>query len=201
MLVRDKVCVVTGAASGIGAAVARAYAEGGALGVVVADLKSSRDRLASVAGDIDGLAGQESDIQALIAAAEEKFGPVDVFFSNAGLSRKGHETASDADWDVSWRVHVMSHVFAARALVPGMLARGSGYLLNTASAAGLLASLNSMPYGVTKNAAVALAEGKPMDQAIPFANAAAAISVTRLGAQASAPNRAEVEEFLGRALA
>ncbi len=85
-------------------------------------------------------------------------GPVDVFFSNAGLSRKGQETASDADWDVSWRVHVMSHVFAARALVPGMLARGSGYLLNTASAAGLLASLNSMPYGVTKNAAVALAE-------------------------------------------
>ena len=130
MLVRDKVCVVTGAASGIGAAVARAYAEGGALGVVVADLKSSRDRLASVAGDIDGLAvtadvGQESDIQALIAAAEAKFGPVDVFFSNAGLSRKGQETASDADWDVSWRVHVMSHVFAARALVPGMPASGT----------------------------------------------------------------------------
>ena len=102
--------------------------------------------------------GLEEDIKALIAAAEDKYGPVDVFFSNAGLSRKGQETASDADWDVSWRVHVMSHVFAARALVPGMLARGSGYLLNTASAAGLLASLNSMPYGVTKNAAVALAE-------------------------------------------
>ena len=100
----------------------------------------------------------EEDIKALIAAAEDKYGPVDVFFSNAGLSRKGQESASDADWDVSWRVHVMSHVFAARALVPGMLARGSGYLLNTASAAGLLASLNSMPYGVTKNAAVALAE-------------------------------------------
>ena len=163
MLVKDKVCVVTGAASGIGAAVARAYAERGARGVVVADLKSSRDRLAKVAGDIDGLAvtadvGQEEDIKALIAAAEDKYGPVDVFFSNAGLSRKGQETADDADWDVSWRVHVMSHVFAARALVPGMLARGSGYLLNTASAAGLLASLNSMPYGVTKHAAVALAE-------------------------------------------
>ena len=161
MLVKNKVCVVTGAASGIGAAVARAYAEGGARGVVVADLKSSRDRLAKVAGDIDGLAvtadvGQ--DIKALIAAAEDKYGPVDVFFSNAGLSRKGQESADDADWDVSWRVHVMSHVFAARALVPGMLARGSGYLLNTASAAGLLASLNSMPYGVTKHAAVALAE-------------------------------------------
>ncbi len=154
MHVKDKVCIVTGAASGIGEAVARAYAEAGARGVVVADLRSSRDRLAKVAGEIDGLAvtadvGQEQDIKALIAAAEDKYGPVDVFFSNAGLSRKGQESASDADWDVSWRVHVMSHVFAARALVPGMLARGSGYLLNTASAAGLLASLNSMPYGVT----------------------------------------------------
>jgi NAD(P)-dependent dehydrogenase (short-subunit alcohol dehydrogenase family) len=163
MHVKDKVCVVTGAASGIGAAIARAYAQAGARGVVVADLKSSRDRLAGVAGNIDGLAvtadvGQESDIKALIAAAEAKYGPVDIFFSNAGLSRKGQESAVDADWDVSWRVHVMSHVFAARALLPGMLARGSGYLLNTASAAGLLASLNSMPYGVTKHAAVALAE-------------------------------------------
>jgi NAD(P)-dependent dehydrogenase (short-subunit alcohol dehydrogenase family) len=163
MHVKDKVCVVTGAASGIGEAVARAYAQAGARGVVVADLKSSRERLASVAGDIDGFAvtadvGQEADIQALIAAAEARFGPVDIFFSNAGLSRKGQESASDADWEVSWRVHVMSHVFAARALVPGMLARGSGYLLNTASAAGLLASLNSMPYGVTKHAAVALTE-------------------------------------------
>jgi NAD(P)-dependent dehydrogenase (short-subunit alcohol dehydrogenase family) len=163
MRVKDKVCVVTGAASGIGEAVARAYAQAGARGVVVADLKTSRDRLARVADEIDGLAvtadvGKEADIQALIAAAESRFGHVDVFFSNAGLSRKGQETADDADWDVSWRVHVMSHVFAARALVPGMLARGSGYLLNTASAAGLLASLNSMPYGVTKHAAVALAE-------------------------------------------
>jgi NAD(P)-dependent dehydrogenase (short-subunit alcohol dehydrogenase family) len=163
MHIKDKVCVVTGGASGIGKAVARAFAEAGARGVVVADLKSSRERLAKVAGDIDGFAvtadvGEEADIQALIAAAEDKYGPIDIFFSNAGLSRKGQETASDADWDVSWRVHVMSHVFAARALLPGMLARGSGYLLNTASAAGLLASLNSMPYGVTKNAAVALAE-------------------------------------------
>src|SRR6201995_3760722 len=163
MHIKDKICVVTGAASGIGEATARAYAEAGARGVVVADLKSSRERLAKGAGDIDGLAvpcdvGEKTDIQALVAAAEDRFGPVDVFFSNAGLSRKGQETASDADWDVSWRVHVMSHVFAARALLPGMLERGSGYLLNTASAAGLLASLNSMPYGVTKNAAVALAE-------------------------------------------
>src|SRR3982075_3672811 len=163
MHVKDKVCVVTGAASGIGEAVARAYAQAGARGVGVAGLKSSRDRLAGVAGGIDGIAvtadvAQEADVKALIAAAETRFGPVDVFFSNAGLSRKGQETADDADWDVSWRVHVMSHVFAARALVPGMLSRRSGYLLNTASAAGLLASLNSMPYGITKHAAVALAE-------------------------------------------
>src|SRR4030081_3022371 len=163
MQVRGKVCVVTGGASGIGEATARAYAQAGARGVVVADLKASRERLGGGARAHDGPAvpadaGLEEDVKALIAAAESKYGPVDLFFSNAGLSRKGQEAASDADWDVSWRVHVMSHVFAARALVPGMLARGSGYLLNTASAAGLLASLNSMPYGVTKHAAVALAE-------------------------------------------
>src|ERR1700733_7151933 len=102
MDVKDKVCVVTGAASGIGEAIARVYAQAGARGVVVADLKSSRERLPGVAGDIDGFAvtadvGQESDVQALIAAAEARFGPVDIFFSNAGLLRKGGETAPDAD--------------------------------------------------------------------------------------------------------
>jgi NAD(P)-dependent dehydrogenase (short-subunit alcohol dehydrogenase family) len=158
---RDKVCVVTGAASGIGEAVARAFAEAGARGVVVADLNA--EKLAKVAGDIGGLAvptdvSRESDIKALIAAAEAKFGPVDIYYSNAGISRPGMENASDADWDLNWRVHVLSHVFAARVLVPGMLARGSGYLLNTASAAGLLTSMNSMAYGVTKAAAVSLAE-------------------------------------------
>jgi NAD(P)-dependent dehydrogenase (short-subunit alcohol dehydrogenase family) len=199
MHVKDKICVVTGAASGIGEAVARAYAQAGARGVVVADLKSSRERLASVAGDIDGFAvtadvGQESDIQALISAAEARFGPVDIFFSNAGLSRKGQEAASDADWEVSWRVHVMSHVFAARALVPGMLARGSGYLLNTASAAGLLASLNSMPYGVTKHAAVALAE----HLAIQYGDRGIRISVlcpqsVQTGMTTAGPNAARVD--------
>src|SRR5437868_11551041 len=158
---KGKVCVVTGGASGIGEATARAFAKAGAKGVVVADLNA--DKLAAVARDINGLAvvtdvGKEADIKALVAAAEAKYGPVDIFFSNAGISRKGQEEASDADWDVSWRVHVMSHGFASRALLPGLLKRGSGYLLSTASAAGLLASLNSMPYGVTKCAAIALAE-------------------------------------------
>jgi NAD(P)-dependent dehydrogenase (short-subunit alcohol dehydrogenase family) len=158
---RGKVCVVTGAASGIGAATARAFAAAGARGVVLADTNAAD--LARVASEIGGLAvptdvGDEAAIQALIRAAEAAYGPVDVFFSNAGLSRRGHEDVSNADWDLLWRVHVMSHVYAARVLIPGMLARGSGYLLNTASAAGLLASLSSTPYTVTKHAAVALAE-------------------------------------------
>lgn len=158
---RGKVCIVTGAASGIGEAVARAYVEAGARGVVVADL--AVEKLTKVAEDIGALAvptdvSNEAAIKALIATAEAKFGPVDVYYSNAGISRPGQEDASDADWDLNWRVHVMSHVFAARALVPGMLARGSGYLLNTASAAGLLTSMNSMAYGVTKSGAVSLAE-------------------------------------------
>jgi NAD(P)-dependent dehydrogenase (short-subunit alcohol dehydrogenase family) len=199
MDVSGKVCVVTGAASGIGEAVARAFAHAGARGVVLADLRSSRDRLAKVAGDIDGLpvtadVSQEADVKALISAAEAKFGPVDIFFSNAGLSRKGQESADDADWEVSWRVHVMSHVFAARALVPGMLARGSGYLLNTASAAGLLASLNSMPYGVTKHAAVALAE----HLAIQYGDRGIRVSVlcpqsVQTGMTTSGPSAARVD--------
>src|SRR5258708_15931910 len=124
MLIKDKVCVVTGAASGIGEAVARAYAQAGARGVVVADLKNSRDRLASVAADIDGLAvtadvAQEAEIKSLVAAAEARVGPVDVFFSNAGLSRKGQESADDADWDVRWRGHGTQPAFAAPALVAG----------------------------------------------------------------------------------
>src|ERR1700748_3996809 len=102
MHIKDKVSIVTGGARGIGEATARAFAEAGARGVVGADLKTSRDRLAQVAGDIDGLAvtadvGQEEDILALIAAAEAKYGAIDVFFSHARLSGKGQASASDAD--------------------------------------------------------------------------------------------------------
>jgi len=161
MKVKDKVCVVTGAAGGIGEAIARRYAKEGAKGVVVADRDTGR--LAAVAKDIKGIAvacdvAKEADIRHLIAEAERHYGPVDVFFSNAGIGRGGHEDALDKDWADSWAIHVMAHVYAARALVPGMLQRKSGYLLNTASAAGLLASMGSAPYGVTKHAAVALAE-------------------------------------------
>jgi NAD(P)-dependent dehydrogenase (short-subunit alcohol dehydrogenase family) len=161
MKIKGKVCVVTGAGRGIGEAIARRFAREGAKGVVVADRKSAE--LEKVAKDIDGLAvacdvAHEPDIRQLIAAAETRFGPVDIFFSNAGIGPGGHEDATDKDWADSWAIHVMAHVYAARALVPKMLARGEGYLLNTASAAGLLASMGSAPYGVTKHAAVALAE-------------------------------------------
>jgi NAD(P)-dependent dehydrogenase (short-subunit alcohol dehydrogenase family) len=162
MKVKDKVCVVTGAAGGIGEAIARRYAREGAKGVVVADRDAGR--LEAVAKDIKGIAvacdvGKEADVRHLVAEAERHYGPVDIFFfSNAGIGRGGHEDALDKDWADSWAIHVMAHVYAARALVPGMLARKSGYLLNTASAAGLLASMGSAPYGVTKHAAVALAE-------------------------------------------
>jgi NAD(P)-dependent dehydrogenase (short-subunit alcohol dehydrogenase family) len=161
MKVKGKVCVVTGAAGGIGEAIARRYAKEGAKGVVVADMDQAR--VEKVAKDIGGLAvsgdiGQEGQVKRLIEEAEKKYGQVDVFFSNAGIGRGGHEDATDKDWADSWAIHVMAHVYAARALVPKMLARGEGYLLNTASAAGLLASMGSAPYGVTKHAGVALAE-------------------------------------------
>lgn len=163
MKLKDKHVVVTGAASGIGAALARRFAAEGARGVVVADLATAKASLDEVAREIGGLAvacdvAREADITALVATAKARYGAVDVFFSNAGISRRGHEEAPDADWDASWRIHVMAHVYASRAVLPDMLAAGSGYLVSTASAAGLLASVGSAPYGVTKHAAVALAE-------------------------------------------
>lgn len=162
MKLNGKHIIVTGAASGIGAALARKFAaEGGK--VVVADLGSARDDLEVVARETGGMTvvcdvSNEAEIKALVASAKSRNGSVDVFFSNAGISRRGHEEAPDADWDASWRIHVMAHVYAARAVLPDMLARGSGYLASTASAAGLLVSVGSASYTVTKHAAVALAE-------------------------------------------
>ncbi len=163
MKLEGKTIVITGAAAGIGAALARRFAREKPHGIVVADLPAAHAALEAVARDVGGIAvacdvSQEADIKAAVAAAKAEYGFVDVFFSNAGIGRGGHENASDADWDASWRIHVMAHVFAARAVLPDMLARGEGYLVNTASAAGLLASMGSAPYGVTKHAAVALAE-------------------------------------------
>lgn len=163
MKLSNKHIIVTGAASGIGAALARRFAAELPSGLVLADLASTKERLEAVASEVGGFAvpcdvSKEADVRALVDTAKARHGPVDVFFSNAGISLRGHEEASDEIWDTSWRVHVMAHVYAARAVLPDMLARGSGYLASTASAAGLLASIGSAPYGVTKHATVAFAE-------------------------------------------
>jgi NAD(P)-dependent dehydrogenase (short-subunit alcohol dehydrogenase family) len=162
MDIRGKVAVITGGASGIGAGLAKRFAQDGARGVVVADVNIERAQ--GVAKEIGGLAvrcdvSREADIQALVAAAREKFGQVDVFMSNAGiLGRMGGIELEDELWDKMWQVHGMAHVWAARAVVPEMVARGEGYFVVTASAAGLLNIVESAPYGVTKHAAVAFAE-------------------------------------------
>ena len=161
MDVRGKVAVVTGAASGIGRATALKFAAEGAAGVVLADLDEAK--LAPVAQAVNGLAvrcdvSSEADIKSLVAQAEQRYGRVDIFFSNAGILGMGGPEASDDLWDRMWKIHLMAHVWAARAVVEPMLARGGGYFIITASAAGLLNIVESAPYGVTKHAAVAFAE-------------------------------------------
>lgn len=161
MDIKGKVAIVTGAASGIGRAAALKFAAEGAAGVVVADLNEAA--LKPVADAVGGLAvrcdvGRESEIRNLVEQAEKRYGRVDAFFSNAGILGEGGPEAPDEMWDAMWRIHVMAHVWAARAVVEPMLARGGGQFVITASAAGLLNIIESAPYGVTKHAAVAFAE-------------------------------------------
>jgi NAD(P)-dependent dehydrogenase (short-subunit alcohol dehydrogenase family) len=160
MRIQDKCVVVTGGASGIGAALARRFAAEGARGVVVADVQSAVD---DVAAEVGGLGvrcdvSEETDIAALIDAAEARFGPIDLFCSNAGIFVPGGADAADREWKRSIGINVMAHIYAARVLVPRMVARGDGYLLQTASAAGLLTQIGSAPYAVTKHAVIAFAE-------------------------------------------
>ncbi len=162
MELRDKVVVITGGTGGIGQAMAKAFKAEGARAIMLADL--DRDRVASVAATLgcDGMAcdvTREADVAELVRVTEARHGPIDLFCSNAGAGGEGVLTdASNDVWQKQWELHVMSHLYAARAVLPSMLARKSGYLLNTASAAGLLAALGSGPYTVTKAAAVKLAE-------------------------------------------
>jgi NAD(P)-dependent dehydrogenase (short-subunit alcohol dehydrogenase family) len=163
MELADKVVVVTGGASGIGRALARRFAVEGARGIAVADrdaegAQAVADELGAVAFASTTDVSREQDIIELIAETERRFGPVDLFCSNAGIATGGGPEASNEAWQQIWDINLMAHVYAARALVPGMLARGEGYLLNTASAAGLLSQIGSAPYAVTKHAAVAFAE-------------------------------------------
>ena len=166
MDIANRVAVVTGGASGIGKAICLALARARAAVVVVADIDGPG--AAKVAAEIEATGHRamampadvsvETDVQAVVAEAERAFGPVDLFFSNAGIIVAGGIEVSDEAWSRIWAINVQSHVYAARALLPGMLARGQGYLVITASAAGLLTQLGSAPYAVTKHAAVALAE-------------------------------------------
>ncbi|MGH2968088.1 MAG: SDR family oxidoreductase [Solirubrobacteraceae bacterium] len=154
--------VVTGGASGIGRACALRFADEDAK-VTVSDLDAAGAE--AVAREISGLAiradvGREAEIAKLVEQAQAEHGPIDAFFSNAGITGPpgGPQDLADPDWDLLWRVNVMSHIWAARTLLPKMLERNEGYLLSTASAAGLLSQLGAIGYATTKHAAVAVAE-------------------------------------------
>ena len=161
MKLKDKVAVVTGGANGIGRALSQRFAAEGARGVVVADLDI--ERAEGLAKEIGGIAvstnvAVEADIINLVNRAIDAYGAIDLFCSNAGIGTPGGADEPNDIWQRIWEVNVMAHVYAVRAVLPGMLARGEGYILATASAAGLLTQIGSAPYSVTKHAAVAFAE-------------------------------------------
>jgi len=161
MEIKDRVVVVTGGANGIGAALCRRFAAEGARAVVVSDIDAGGTN--RVAAEVGGMAiaadvSREAHVQRLVDATLQAFGVIDLFCSNAGVLPPGGPDAPDAAWQKSWEINVMAHVYAARAVLPVMLERGSGYLLQTASAAGLLSEIGSAPYSVSKHAAVGFAE-------------------------------------------
>jgi NAD(P)-dependent dehydrogenase (short-subunit alcohol dehydrogenase family) len=161
MQLKHKVVVVTGGATGIGAGLCRRFAAEGARGVVVADVDAAGAQ--AVASEIGGIAvptnvAREEEVSRLVETARARFGEIDLFCSNAGIVSFGGAEAPDAEWQRIWEINLMAHIYAARAVLPAMLKRGEGYLLQTASAAGLLSQIGSAPYAVTKHAAVAFAE-------------------------------------------
>jgi NAD(P)-dependent dehydrogenase (short-subunit alcohol dehydrogenase family) len=165
MLIKDKVVVVTGGASGIGKALCERFASEGARAVVVCDIDQSG--IDATVGDIAAQTtalgircnvGDENEVTDLVKQTLDQFGHIDLFCSNAGIFTAGGETVPTDAWQKIWDINVMAHIFAARAVLPSMLERGEGYLLNTSSAAGLLSQVGSAPYSVTKHAAIGFAE-------------------------------------------
>jgi NAD(P)-dependent dehydrogenase (short-subunit alcohol dehydrogenase family) len=161
MELRDRIAVVTGGASGIGEAVAQRFHEEGARHVVVVDLDAEGARAVAdrIGGSGFGLdVTDEAALREMVERTERDHGPIDVFFSNAGYVTIGGLEAPIGDLERMFAVHVSAHAIAARTVLPGMIERGEGYLLSTASAAGLLSQFGSLHYAVTKRAAIALAE-------------------------------------------
>lgn len=164
MEIAGKIAVITGGASGIGCGLAQRFAREGAAGVVVADIEIEKAESVARAIGEHAMAVRcdvslESEIQSLVAATRRRFGRIDIYFSNAGIiGAPGGLELDDRLWQKMWEIHGMAHVWAARAVVPEMVDRGEGYFAITASAAGLLNIVESAPYGVTKHAAVAVAE-------------------------------------------
>ncbi len=161
MNLHNKVVVVTGGAKGIGRALCHRFSREHLHGLLIADLDD--EGLASIAKETGGFTmrtnvANEADVRALVDAAIKAFGQIDLFCSNAGIMVEGGEETADPDWERIWGINVKAHIYAARAALPVMLARGEGYLLQTVSAAGLLTQIGSAPYAVTKHAALAFAE-------------------------------------------
>ena len=166
MRVADKVIIVTGGASGIGKALVERFHQEGAKAIIVADLNGAGAE--AVAKSVGGIAVQtdvtkEADVERIVRTAEDGFGQIDLFCSNAGISRADPDidnpgSPPDGVWELGWGVNVMAHVYAARHALPGMIARKSGYFLNTVSAAGLLSQIGSAVYSTTKHAAIGFGE-------------------------------------------
>jgi len=161
VILADKIVIVTGGGNGIGRALCRRFAAERAKAVVVADMNGAAAE--AVAREIGGTArradvAREADIGDLVARVVKQYGRIDLFCSNAGIAVDGDEQTATSEWERCWDVNVMAHVYAARAVLPGMLARGEGYLLQTVSAAGLLTHIQSATYAVTKHASLAFAE-------------------------------------------
>lgn len=161
MDVSGRVAVITGGGGGIGSAVARRWKADGARVVVVVDRDPATAEAVGAELGWPGVAldvTDEAAVVALVEQVERDHGPIDIFFSNAGAGTAGGIEAGNDVWQSQWELHVMAHVYAARAVIPSMTARGEGYLIQTASAAGLLAAIGSAPYSVTKAACIKLAE-------------------------------------------